>query len=391
LLAFDVQHPLRALLSAKPKQQKIPKHENIMCKLIAMSTAACKNTRQASRLVLKMSTLLAASQRDGFGYAIKTSDGVFSERYLDPKTCEGMGELKASRDLLPASLKTQLSYGVDYDQQGIIPSKGAVRGSVIAHGRTATCGKNITNTHPFTGCNDGQQWTIAHNGVVEWTGESLPLQTTCDSEHILNCYLYKQGEQSFHEGLAGYAAVVGINPQGEMFALRDDRAPLYVSYVKQLGCYILCTDSTHCEDIADLISDFNGLKNSTVTNPMMIAPYVRHTFHASGEITSVAFPKFKSTMSYSSTASVYRSLGSAGAVGYASSAWDDEYTPYRAPIATSPATQPTLPSIPSTERDMGDDAEQVSELETLRQQRLTEYRRNRNISHKPWKHGNQTK
>jgi hypothetical protein len=355
-----------------------------MCKLIAMSTAACKNTRQASRLVLKMSTLLAASQRDGFGYAINTSDGVFSERYLDPKTCEGMGELKASRDLLPATLQTQLTYGVDYDQQGIIPSKGAVKGCVIAHGRTATCGKNIANTHPFTGCENGQRWTIAHNGVVEWNGENLPLQTTCDSEHLLNCFLYKQGEQSFHEGIAGYAAVVGINPQGEMFALRDDRAPLYVSYVKQLGCYIICTDNTHCEDIADLISDFNGLKNSTVTNPMMIAPYVKHTFHANGEISSVSFPKFKSTMTYSSTASVYRSLGSAGAPGFGSSAWDDDYTPYRAPIISTPATPAAPASTTSTGSSQVPD---VSDLDELRQQRISEYRRNRNLNHKPWKQG----
>lgn len=356
-----------------------------MCKLIAMSTASCKNTKQASRLVLKMSTLLGASQRDGFGYAINTSEGVFSERYLDPKTCEGMGELKASRDLLPSSLKTQLTYGIDYDQQGVIPSKGAVKGCIIAHGRTATCGKNITNTHPFTGSHEGKRWTIAHNGVVEWNGETLPLQTTCDSEHILNCFLYKNGEQSFHEGLAGYAAVVGINPQGEMFAMRDNRAPLYVSYVKQLGCYICCTDSTHCEDIADLISDFNGLKNSTVTNPMMIMPYVRHTFHANGEITSVEFQKFKDTMTYASTASVYRSLGSAGAAGYSSPAWDDDYVGYK-PSGTTITKVPAGPTIiPSSTSETTADSDGVSELDELRQQRLTEYRRNRNLSHKPWK------
>ena len=353
-----------------------------------MSTAACKNTRQASRLVLAMRTLLAASQRDGFGYAIANTNGVFIERHVDPQTCEGLGSLKASRDILPVTLHTKLMHGVDYDQQGAVPSNNDLRGCMIAHGRTATCGKNITNTHPFTGVQDGKRWTIAHNGVVEWKGDVLPLQTTCDSEHILNCFLYKQGEQSFHQGLAGYAAVTGINPSNEMFALRDDRAPLYVTYVKQLRCYILCTDKTHCEEISDLVCEFNKIKHSTVTNPMLIAPYVRHTFHANGEVSSEAFPKFASTISYASTASVYRSLGSAGAPGYASSAWDDDYTPYTASRG-APATAPSFPA--STTSTTSDPLPSVSELDALREQRLTEYRRNRNLSHKPWKQGNSNK
>jgi hypothetical protein len=386
-----VQRVLHASLATNPKNPKKQKNQTNMCKLIAMSTAACKNTRQASRLVIKMRTLLAASQRDGFGYALNNNGDVFVERHVDPQTCEGLGSLKASRDLLPVTLHTKLLHGVDYDQQGTIPSKGAVNGCIIAHGRTATCGKNITNTHPFTGLHEGKRWTIAHNGVVEWKGEKLPLQTTCDSEHILNCFLYKQGEQSFHEGLAGYAAVVGINPQGEMFAMRDDRAPLYVVYVKQLKQYIICTDKTHCEEIADLVCDFHNIKSPTVTNPMMIAPYVAHTFHANGEVSSQAFPRFESTMSYASTSSVYRSLGSAGAVGYASSAWDDDYTPYsptRGASATAPSFPASTPSTPSVEPSQ---LPTVSELDTLREQRMSEYRRNRNLHHKPWKQGNQTK
>lgn len=362
-----------------------------MCKLIALSTAACKNTRQASRLVLKMSTLLAASQRDGFGYAISTGntgDSVFVERYLDPKTCNGLGELKASRDLLPATLKTQLLYGVDYDQQGIAPSRGAVKGSVIAHGRTATCGKNITNTHPFKGSSDAGTWTIAHNGVVEWTGDTLPLNTTCDSEHLLNCYLHKQGEQSFHEGIAGYAAIVGINPQGEMFALRDERAPLYVSYVKELNCYVICTDVNHCDDISEMITEFNNLKNPTVTSPMLLAPYVSHTFHANGSVSSVAFPKFASTMTYTSTSSVYRSLGSAGAAGYAGSAsyssrgWDDEWDSYNATTGGTSAASTGSSTIPMSNAD---------ELTELRKHSLRQYRKNSYNSHKPWKQGEQSK
>lgn len=376
-----------------------------MCKLIALNTAACKSTRQASQLVLKMRTLLAASQRDGFGYAINTSDGVFSERYVNPDSCSGLGSTKASRDVLPATLQTQLTYGVDYDQRGNLPSKGAVQGCVIAHGRTATCDKTVANTHPFTGSNAGKQWTIAHNGVVDWSGIPLPLQTTCDSEHILNCFLYLQGEKSFKDGLAGYAAVVGINPQGEMFALRDDRAPLYVQYVKELNQYIICTDQTHCEELSKMIVGFNSLKNATITTPMMLAPYVKHVFHANGEVSSTKFDKFSGSSSRISTSSIYRSLGSAGV---SRSAWDDDYgysgyKPYRPSIPSTPST-PSTPSIAGassttppasdapadstaptspSDPDAWDEEVQKELLDEYRKQQSRQHRRN---AYKPWKH-----
>ena len=376
-----------------------------MCKLIALSTAACKSTKQASQLVIQVRTLLAASQRDGFGYALKTSDGVFSERYVNPDSCTGLGSTKASRDILPVTLQTQLVYGVDYDQQGNAPSKGAVQGCMIAHGRTATCDKSVTNTHPFTGYNAGQQWTIAHNGVVDWNGTKLPLHTTCDSEHILNCFLYMNGEQSFKDGLSGYAAVVGINPQGEMFALRDDRAPLYVQYVKELDQYILCTDQTHCEAISKLVIGFNGIKNATVTTPMMLAPYVKHTFHANGDITSVQFGKFSSTSSRISSASIYRSMSSAGAYGRSYGAWDDDYgySARTVPSVTTPSTPPAAPVVPpapaasveSTEDTASSASTSPSDVDAwsdeMRAEALDQYRKQqshnlRRNAYKPWKH-----
>ena len=343
-----------------------------MCKLIAMSSMSCKTLKHASRLVKVSSELLGSSQRDGFGYALKHADGVFIERYLNPATCNGMGTLKASRDLLPVALQTQLVYGVDYDQHGNLPSKTPLLGSFIAHGRTATCGKNIANTHPFTGYNNGEQWTIAHNGVVDWSGSTYPLQTTCDSEHILNCFLYANGEQSFKDGLAGYAAVVGINPQGEMFAMRDERAPLYVQYVKELNLYILCTDQTHCNDISKLIIDCNELKDATVTTPMMIAPFVKHTFHSTGDITSVEFPRFANASSRISSTSIYRSLGSAGATGYRYH--DDEWDSYN-------ATRYSTPSIVTKETPSSDASKEL--LDEYRKQQSRRYQAN---AQKPWKH-----
>lgn len=375
-----------------------------MCKLIAISSLSCKTLKHASKLVKVTSELLGASQRDGYGYAIQTSDGVFSERYLDPKSVTGMGTLKQSRDMLPATIKTTLVNGVDFDQRGNIPTKGFVNVPFISHGRTATCGKSITNTHPFSGYNGKEQWTIAHNGVVDWSGEALPMNTTCDSEHLLNCYIYKNGEQSFKDHISGYAAITGINPNGELFVLRDNRAPLYIQYVKELASFVVCTDETHCKTISDLMCSFASIKSPTITDTMLISPYTKHTFHADGEVTSVEFAKFKDTLSSSMMGSVYRSLGSAGAVGYSrypygysspsttsnysgstsvGSGWTDDdeaaYNAYQASTPTTPTTTPASSIIPTTEEVMQDEAEK------FRKEQLAKYQKNNRRNHKPWK------
>lgn len=360
-----------------------------MCKLIAISGLSVKGRKQSNALIKKTSELLGSSQRDGYGFAIGTGNvadmslGVYIERYLNPSVVTGMGTIKSSRTLLPSSIKTVLKDGVDFDSHGIMPSGKMVNAPFIAHGRTATCGKFISNTHPFTGKHNGKQWTIAHNGVVEWNGDKLPLHTTCDSEYLLNCYLYLNGEQSFKDGIAGYAAIVGINPEGEMFALRDDRAPLYVQYILELENYVVCTDPLHCDVISKMLCEFMGIKTPTVTDALMLEPYVAHTFHANGLVSSNEFTPFKSSMTYGNISSVYRSLGSAGAIGYSGGNWDDDYvvSPYTKTVAsiTTPATPPVTPPVPSTPAPALDEAEK--QQAQVKQQML----KNSKHQQKPWK------
>lgn len=355
-----------------------------MCKLIAITGLVLKNRRQASLLVAKSSELLGLSQHDGFGYALKHKTGVYRERFLDPLNAKGMGTMKDAVSLLSSKLKTKVKQGIDFDSSGVFPAKGIIEGSFIAHGRTATCDKTITNTHPFYGNMDGKEWYIAHNGVVAWKGETLPLQTSCDSEHLLNCYLYKDGENSFKDCISGYAAIVGFNPEGELFVLRDNKAPLYCIYIKQLDCYINCTDSSHCTKLADLICTFWGLKNATITEPLMLEEYVKHTWRANGEIDSVYFDKFSDTSPYISQASMYTSLGSAGAQGYTSQyqtrAWDDydyDYYSKEAEKRKQTATQQSLPlSVPSQEEKA---------VETHKREMMDAYKRNSRKKYKPYK------
>lgn len=355
-----------------------------MCKLIAINGLVLKNHKQASALVAKSSELLGISQHDGFGYALKHQTGVLRERFLDPLNAKGMGTMKNSISLLASKLKTKVKQGLDFDTFGVFPEKGVIEGSFIAHGRTATCDKTITNTHPFHGIANNKEWYIAHNGVVAWQGEKLPLQTTCDSEHLLNCFLYLNGEQSFKDNISGYAAVVGFNPNGELFVLRDNKAPLYCVYIKQLDCYINCTDSTHCSKLSDLICSFWNLKNATITEPLMLEEYVRHTWLANGEIDSVYFDKFSETSPYISQASMYTSLGSAGATGYASQyqsrAWDDYDYDYYSREALKRKEEPKQQSL-----DLSIPSAEEKAVETHKREMMEQYKRNSRKKYKPYK------
>jgi len=347
-----------------------------MCKLIAISRVSTKNSKQASLLVKRSSELLGASQKDGFGFSIKHQNGQYTERYLSADYVAGLGTLKESVDMLKSNIRTKLIEGIDFDTDGVKPKKGAINGCFIAHGRTATCGKTIENTHPFTGMNQHGNWTIAHNGIVEWSGVKLPLNTTCDSEHLLNCFLHLDGEQSFKDGISGYAAVIGIDPLGNMFVLRDNKAPLFMSYIVELDSYVICTDKTHCDELTKMLCDFNSIKNANISTPMMLADYVKHVFHENGEISSVEFPKFDNKMSYSSTAGIYRSLGSAGVHGYSG------YGSYHKSTPAVPSVVTSTP--PATPADVVE-AEEQAILDAYHQQTVERSKKNSRKQVKPWK------
>jgi hypothetical protein len=364
-----------------------------MCKLIAIAGLALKNSKQADALVAKSAALLGASQRDGFGYTLMHQAGAFTERFLDPQSCKGMGLMQRSRNALPSKIRTKVKSGVDFNSDGCIPAKGSIIGSFIAHGRTATCGKEIANTHPFIKSGEHGEWIIAHNGIVSYKGDPLPMQSSCDSEHLLNCFVYLNGEHSFKDTIAGYAAIVGFDPNRQLFVLRDNKAPLYCSWIEQLNCYVNCTDSTHCKELTDMICAFHGIKSPEVTMPLMLEEYVRHTFLNNGEIASNNFDTFDAQSAYISQSSIYASLGSAGATGYKSKyergafggydSWEDDYTSYNAttkPEASLGINESIAPSasIPNAESKA---------LESHRKEMIAEYKRNSRKQYKPYREG----
>jgi hypothetical protein len=150
-----------------------------MCKIYIKPWNASTQELESSS-----SYVLGNSEKDGYGYAaIGRNGSIFGERWTNPKA---RFKQKKAPGLLEKILFNEkfTEHTNEYDLRGIKQNQIS---AFIAHGRQATCGVNIQNTHPFRA---GDTWLI-HNGVI-WKGsqEKFPAKSgTCDSESILKAYL----------------------------------------------------------------------------------------------------------------------------------------------------------------------------------------------------------
>lgn len=286
-----------------------------MCKLLGSSKLAVRRQSQIVELTRFSAETLGKSQRDGFGFALSHDKGIYGEKYTNPETCKGMGIISRDLAVIPKGMKLSVQEGRDFLVFGDFPKTDALTGSYISHGRTATCGREVFNSHPFTGLDrNGGKWTIAHNGVVESIGEKHDLQTTCDSEHILNCFLFEKGVHSLKASISGYAAILGIDPKGRMFAFRDSTAPLYCSYIEDLAICTLSTDPLDCVQFNKMVCKHNKVKATSITSAYMLEPYLLYIFNNDGTVETQGFEPFDK-YTYSASA-VSRSMGSAGVPGF---------------------------------------------------------------------------
>ncbi len=298
-----------------------------MCKLIAMTNIpkGIKHNRM-NALLVKAAKLLGESQKDGLGIGVvSNNNAVYRERHVNPDTFNGLGSASYTVAALPKGIMTRIKRNVDFDTTGKLPDLSDAR-SIIMHGRTATSDEGIVNTHPFTKYDsrlDGE-WMIAHNGVVNWEGkDKLPLDTTCDSEHLLNCYAFLDGEKSFSDNISGYAAIVGINPLGELFVFRDNKAPLYLSYNVKNQFTIICTDPTHADELMEVMCKMTKTKLSATTEPTKLDDWSAHLWPLDGtDIRSATVKSFDSGYGRINSSYVSKSLGSAGVAGYSNSSYN---------------------------------------------------------------------
>lgn len=106
-------------------------------------------------------------------------------------------------------------------------------GPLIIHGRKATCGVNLENTHPMLD-DKRQRGLLIHNGIVETENETLdPVTSSCDSEILLRAMLQK-GTKGL-EDVTGYFAFAYLRPASRkhvwsLTVVKDNVASLHVGH-----------------------------------------------------------------------------------------------------------------------------------------------------------------
>ena len=134
-------------------------------------------------------------------------------------------------------------------------------GPIIIHGRHATNDVNLVNTHPFR----KENWALVHNGVVDCTWDDYPNQydlkedgfdkkyikklqkrySTCDSEYLLNTYVYGKGHHDWFDNLEGYAATMAISPKNDLIVAKDDTASMYMAGIPALNNSVVFSSKPH--------------------------------------------------------------------------------------------------------------------------------------------------
>lgn len=218
-----------------------------MCKLAGWTASKHQqlNKPSAARALAAVHGIIANRERDGFGFA-QAGENSLRGRFVDPAEFHGLDAWPELADRAGDALAA-FSAAWRAEQTGRYKETKPM----MIHGRTATCGINLNNTHPFRLAG----WTLAHNGVVSWHGKKCKKHksATCDSQHILACLANGNTDQARKEllsDLSGYAAFLATSPDGRLIVARDNLASLFAGITNK-GRWIFGTTAEIVEAIAD--------------------------------------------------------------------------------------------------------------------------------------------
>lgn len=162
-----------------------------MCKIMIMSGINNKNRALALEFTKLMAKQITPGNSDGLGYAAVTTKGtLFGERWLNNSEAfvnrPTIQTLSKQETLLVDKYKGFLIPDVPapvYNSFGVIDEENIA--AITLHTRLATSGKEFINTHPFV----LGDTALIHNGVISNANDLKMVQSTCDSEAILNEYV----------------------------------------------------------------------------------------------------------------------------------------------------------------------------------------------------------
>ncbi len=201
-----------------------------MCKVFTLTnTSKIKNIDKAVNTILSK---LSDYERDGLGYTISGESGIYGERSVH--VLEFNTSFKAPIHSMPFTTSVYNRFGL----------KSKPVGAGMFHGRTSTNHKNLLNTHPI----NKHGWSLIHNGVVTNHGPEHQMNTTNDTEHLVE-YMGTKGIQSIEKHISGYYAFTALDPMGQLHVVKDSIANLYFARISTIDSFVFATTKALIKDI----------------------------------------------------------------------------------------------------------------------------------------------
>lgn len=164
-----------------------------MCKILILQTSPKSPKARRKLIASAWSYFARTGEDDGFGAAWVSNTGLLSW-------------LKSSSPMVTSRPLPDYVDGFRGSAHADLPGDG---GWLLLHGRRATCGVSLDNTHPML---DHGAAALIHNGVVR-SERFHNLTTSCDSELLLRAV--------DQEGIRGLADVSGYYAFGLLRKRRD--------------------------------------------------------------------------------------------------------------------------------------------------------------------------
>lgn len=224
-----------------------------MCKVMMMAGINNSNRKLAWEFTKLMAVQMSPGNSDGLGYAAATTDGeLFGERWHNNSeafTVRHVAELPSKEETTLAQLYkgflVQEQKPIRYNKFGSINEDATA--AITLHTRLATSGKQFINTHPFV----RGKTSLIHNGVIGNARDLEMIQSTCDSEAILNLYVGNNVMnnaahiQKVAHKLQGYYAC-GVLTETKQYGyvldiFKDSRARLSAAFIRDMGIMVFAT------------------------------------------------------------------------------------------------------------------------------------------------------
>jgi predicted glutamine amidotransferase len=198
-----------------------------MCKVFALTNST--KVKVDSKFIGSVrDAVCKTNDKDGFGYASISENGLTGERTTNPFEWLPMSQKTAKLSIV--ANPSCNSFG---DLTGLGKSK-----AFIGHGRFSTNSKRLENTHPFI----NESVALIHNGVVSQVGPALKdLKTDCDTEILFKHWIDSE-MHAIEDQVTGYYAMAILDSEsGYLHIVRDSQAQLYIAWSPTIDSFVIAT------------------------------------------------------------------------------------------------------------------------------------------------------